>query len=275
MSSVNLGSDVSVGFNFHVQAALPHETPVPRPALEMFSFMSTAAGSALDLNQLTSSVEHTGEPIVLGGHDVGPFTLDVTFPAANLWYATIWPQSSRRTAFVAGTVTMDGTPVAAATALPLMTCGDVATLPSAFSLLSWMNTVDVGLTAADIASGCVNIGASVAIDLMFYESGGAPGESSADERMKQFMKQLVPFGDWKKLVFGELAGLSVSTDKAVITGEPRQWSLTPGAPYAAIQGNVAKEWVLPGSVPLVNPGYSAKEAPIGSFGPLLNPPDSP
>lgn len=273
MSSVTIGSDVSVGFNFHVQAAQPSETPVPRPALEMFSAMSTAAGSALDLNQLTSSVDHASEPIVLGDHDVGPFTLDVTFPAVNLWYSMIWPRASRRTAFSAGSVTMDGAPAAAATALPMMTCGDVATLPSAFSLLSWMNTVDVGMSAADIASGCVNIGASVAIDLMFYESGAEPGESSADERMKQFMKQLVPFGDWKKLVFGELAGLCVSTLSASITAEPRRWSLGPGAPYAQIQGNVAKEWVLPGSVPLANPGYSAKAIP--AFGPLLNPPGSP
>jgi hypothetical protein len=120
-----------------------------------------------------SPVTHRGMWVMLDGHDCGMMIPDVTIPPApNAAYPFIWPFSARKPVFAASTVQMNGTSVGCAQTfgfipIPLMTCGDPISAPSAWSMINVGNTLTVGMTWKDIVAGVINILVSVAVDYVF------------------------------------------------------------------------------------------------------------
>ena len=173
---VNIGTDLSAGALLH-NVLLPPTIPVPIPSLslELPVNQDWLPGELNNQHKRTTTVLHSGRSIVLEGHDCGTLIMDVTplFPA-NAYYLLMWPFSSRKILFSASTVQADTAPVGcAATWLPMMTCGDPLSGPTALALTSMKNTVEVGMTGADVAIGLAYAAASVALDLVFNKLGGA------------------------------------------------------------------------------------------------------
>ncbi len=174
---VNVIIDFSFGLLTHNQLAPPAiPAPVPIPSVELPATVLWTLGFLANQNKLTNGgkpVMHRGMWIMLDGHDSGMMIPDVTIPAApNVAYAFIWPFSSRKPVFAASTVKMNDTAVGCAQTfgfppIPFMTCGDPLAAPTAWSAINAGNTVQVGMTFADILSGFINIAASMIIDYAF------------------------------------------------------------------------------------------------------------
>lgn len=173
---VNIGTDLSAGALLH-NVLLPPTIPVPIPSLslELPVNQDWLPGELNNQHKRTTTVLHSGRSIVLEGHDCGTLIMDVTpLFLANAYYLLMWPFSSRKILFSASTVQADTAPVGcAATWLPMMTCGDPLSGPTALALTSMKNTVEVGMTGADVAIGLAYAAASVALDLVFNKLGGA------------------------------------------------------------------------------------------------------
>ncbi|MDO9015911.1 MAG: hypothetical protein Q7V43_03305 [Myxococcales bacterium] len=173
---VNIGTDLSAGVLLH-NVLLPPAIPVPVPSvsLELPVNQDWLPGELNNQHKRTTTVRHSGRSIVLEGHDCGALIMDVTplFPA-NAYYLLMWPFSSRKILFSASTVQADTAPIGCAAAwLPMMTCGDPLSGPTALALTSMRNTVEVGMTGADVAIGLAYAAASVALDLIFNKISGA------------------------------------------------------------------------------------------------------
>ena len=74
--------------------------------------------------------------------------------------------------FLSSTVQFDKKPVSCSDQvsippLPMLTCGDPISLPTAFPLINFLNTVIVGITFWDLFIGIVKIAVSIAIDAIF------------------------------------------------------------------------------------------------------------
>lgn len=186
---VNVIWDVSVGVNTHILVPPPPAPPVPVfvPSVEMIATQLWTFGYALNLNKLTTTVKHKSVRIVIDGHDCGILIPDVTIPPANVYLPIIWLGSSRKIAFAASTVQMDGTATGLAMPIvaPMMTCGEPVTMPTAQVLTAWLNSVQVGMTLADCLFGWLGVLASVAIDLVMFELGG--GRPSPTSLLNRFL----------------------------------------------------------------------------------------
>lgn len=176
---VNKDWDISFGMLTHNVLAPPAiPTPAPMFSIEMVATQKWPPGFVMNQNKLTTTVKHVGQGIVQNGHDCGMLVLDVTPPVMpNLWYAICWPFSSRKITFAAATVKMDGQPVGCAQLgpmpLPMMTCGDPISAPTAFLMINcFTSQVRVGMSLADFLMGLLNIALSIAIDFLFEMVGG-------------------------------------------------------------------------------------------------------
>lgn len=172
---VNVDHDLSAGFLMHNVLLPAVPVPVPSISVEVPINQDWLPGALNNQHKRTSTVRHRGQSIVLEGHDCGVFIPDVTplFPA-NAYYVLMWPFSSRKVIFSASTVQADATPIGcAAPLLPMLTCGDPLSGPTAFVVSSSLNTVEVGMSGADLAIGLAYAAASVALDLVFNKLGGA------------------------------------------------------------------------------------------------------
>lgn len=170
---VSLSVDLTIGINTHcgLNPAMGLPKPVEVPSIECPATMLWPPGYALNKNKLTSTVTLNDFKLVLDGHDLGPLLLDFTpWPAANAWYAVMWPFSSRKTSFSAACVQADSTPIAGsqlAFPLPLVTCGDPMALPTSMNMLSMTHNVIVGFSLSDVVFGYLSILAAAAVDLLF------------------------------------------------------------------------------------------------------------
>ncbi|NJD11740.1 MAG: hypothetical protein FIB01_15310, partial [Gemmatimonadetes bacterium] len=183
---VNIVWDPTMGMLSHtlwdpaLTATPPPGVPKPNapvPSVEMIATQMCTAGYALGLNKFTTTVMHMGVPICVAAHDPGILIPDVTIPPVNLWYAICWPFSGRKMTFQASTVQMEGQPTScsqvALVPLPMMTCGDPITAPTAFPLVNFTHTLTVGMTLGDFLMGLASIAISIAIDAFF--EWGVPG----------------------------------------------------------------------------------------------------
>jgi len=174
---VNVIIDFSVGVLTHNQLAPPAiPAPVPIPSVEMIATMLWTLGFLANQNKFSNGgkpVMHRGMWIMLDGHDSGMMIPDVTIPPApNVAYPMFWPFSSRKPVFAASTVKMNGTAVACAQTvgfppIPMMTCGDPLSAPTARTMINFMNTVQVGMTCADVVAGLITIAAAMITDYIF------------------------------------------------------------------------------------------------------------
>ncbi|MEO7327672.1 MAG: hypothetical protein ABI193_03770, partial [Minicystis sp.] len=212
-------------------------------SIEMIVPMRWPPGIPLGLHQLSEDVTHKGWTIVLAGHDCGPLIPDLTIPPLipNLWYAIMWPFSSRKMSFSASTVKANGNAIACAQ-LPLfglMTCGDIATTPTAFPLTAVLNSLDVGMTWLDIEIGWMTNVASMTIDLIFSLFSSAPEGLSG-----QFASKFFPWKDKAniaKAAVSSLTGLAISAGACQASGGEYPVSLNAGmsSPYFGFGASVS------------------------------------
>ncbi|MFK7994436.1 MAG: hypothetical protein AB8B87_09890 [Granulosicoccus sp.] len=186
---VNVAYDPTLGMNSHTLWATM--LPVPAPSTPTFAFEMIAtqmwtAGYFLGKNKFTDTVKHRKFPICQGDHDIGILIPDVTIPFVNFYYLIMWPFSSRKMAFSTSTVKFDGKPVGcsqiAPIPLPMMTCGDPFTLPTAFPIINWLNELKVGMTLKDLLLGIAQIAVSIAIDAIFNKLGKPKGGADAAKK---------------------------------------------------------------------------------------------
>lgn len=167
---INVNYDPVVGVLSHKLILPPPAPPSITISIEMICMQMWTAGYVTGQNKFTTTVKNGKWDIVLEGHDIGMLIPDVTIPPVNLYYAIMWPFSSRKIAFESSMVKMDGKMVGCSQAwvpLPMMTCGDPVSAPTTLPILNWMNDVTVGLSLTDIVMGAVGIVASVVIDAVF------------------------------------------------------------------------------------------------------------
>ena len=195
---VNVAVDPTLGINSHTLWATM--VPVPAPSTPTFSFEMIAtqmwtAGYFLGQNKFSTTIQHKQFPVCVAGHDIGILIPDVTIPFVNAYYTIMWPFSSRKMSFTASTVKFDGQPVAcsqiAPIPLPMMTCGDPLTAPTAFPIINWLNQLKVGMTLSDLVMGIAQIAVSIAIDAIFAKLGGKTGADEAAEAAAEAAKRSV------------------------------------------------------------------------------------
>ncbi|MEZ4392909.1 MAG: hypothetical protein R3A48_17620 [Polyangiales bacterium] len=173
---MSVSTDIAVGLIMHtaLNPSMGIMSPVEVPSIETPINLDWPAGRALNKHKLAKNVTILERPVVQDGHDVGPFTFDVTpYPIANLWYAVIWPFASRKTAFSCSKVQAASTPVAGAqlfAPLPMMTCGDPLSLPTCLNLTSMGQNVIAGFSLSDIFYGALSIAVTVAVDAIFAKA---------------------------------------------------------------------------------------------------------
>ncbi len=226
---INIAVDMTLGVLSHFYAP-PLPMPIS-PSNEMLALQKWKPGYFLNQNKLTKKIFHRGFSIILDGHDIGAMILDIT-PAnmANAYYAVMWPFSSRKIAFSTSKVMMEETPVGCtqpfAVPLPMMTCGDPISAPTAFPITNLSNTVIVGMTISDLIAGMVGIAVSVAIDVIFhFATSKTPrpvalrnairkklGKKVVEEAEERVTK--VPFKRMVKHLFNEAAGKVVPTSRS-------------------------------------------------------------
>ncbi len=171
---VNVIWDPTVGVLAHTLWGPPPVPPplpgTPVPSIEMIATQMWTVGYLMGANKFTTTVKHKNVFICIDAHDLGPMIPDVTIPPINAWYAIMWPFSSRKMTFMCATVHMNGKPTSCSQIfppMPMMTCGDPVSAPTAFPIINLLNNVTVGMTLADFLSGLVKIVVSMAIDAIF------------------------------------------------------------------------------------------------------------
>jgi hypothetical protein len=157
---------------------------------------------------------------------------DVTIPPTNIYYAVMWPTSSRKVMFFSSLVHMNGKGGGCASVVPpfpMLTCGNPISAPTAFPLTNALNTAWIGLTPGDILMGVGRIAFSMALDFVFSKlSGPGPSGSSAWGRVgSEFLGKLCPTSPdgLAKLALSGLSGVFFPSP----TGGP-QYSAKIGLP---------------------------------------------
>jgi hypothetical protein len=159
-------------------------------------------GFFVNQNKFTNKskpVYHKRQWIVLDGHDQGMLIPDVTIPFVNVYYAIMWPLSSRKILFSASTVKMNGTATGCTQLiglppLPMMTCGNPISAPTAFSMINFTNTVVVGMTLGDLLIGLLSAAISMALDYVFYKLKPPSAMNTTGLGIgKQFFQKALPF----------------------------------------------------------------------------------
>lgn len=178
--NVNIIYDFTLGMGTH-NLLMPPAVPKPTPtfAIEIPATQMWTMGFLCGQNKFSNGskpVFHKGVYIALEGHNQGMLIPDVTIPPSNAWYAVMWPFSSRKIMFSASTVQMNGTNVACSQLiglppLPQIACGDPVSLPLTWSMITFTNTLTVGMTLKDLIIGVVAIAVSVLIDAVLAALG--------------------------------------------------------------------------------------------------------
>lgn len=214
---VNTAIDITAGMLTHSLIPPPPAPPTKVPAVpsvEMIATQMWTLGFLCGQNKLTTTVLHYGLPMIQEGHDQGMMIPDVTIPPTNIWYAVMWPFSSRKVMFFSSLVHYNQKG-AGCTALflpfPMLTCGEPISAPTARPLTNLLNTVIVSLSPGDILLGIGRIAFSMALDYVFSKIGGgdAPTGSAWSQVGQEFLGKLCPTdpAGWAKLALSGLSGV--------------------------------------------------------------------
>jgi len=227
---VNTALDTSDGYNLHFFGLIPYVPMGLTFSFEGRAIMAHFGGAGPGLHRLTGTVKHKFVAIAQENHDCGFWILDHTVPPypINQYEASIWPHTSRKFAFAASTVKMEGEPTGCAATgaetYPLMTCGDLATAPTAFAGSNSANTVHVGMTEGDFIFGWLGILVSVAIDIVFFAlSLAIEIPLKIFEAVMGFLTSIFgkffPIADIKKFLAGFVAGVVLSIARWYAEGQ--------------------------------------------------------
>lgn len=195
---VSLVWDCSAGFLRHdawmpVPPGPPALMPM-QPSIEMLITQSWLPGLLFNKHSISKKVVHYNSPISLAGHDCGPMIPDLT-PSVppNLKYPIIWFNSSRKFVFTASMVKHDGKNVACAALwppLPMMTCGDPISAPTAMLNTNIINSEKVGLSLADFLLGLAAAAVSMLIDYLFHRLGKKDEAFSSVDMLDEYLKEI-------------------------------------------------------------------------------------
>jgi hypothetical protein len=151
----------------------PAPTPTPIvPTIEIPVPVMWPVGFGLQQNKLTTTVVHKMQFFMLEGHDCGYLIPHISNPPVNLMLPIIIGFSSRKALFSASKVKANGTAVGCSQLLPLplpmMTCASPWSEPTSLPPTNMLNNVEVGMTVGDALAGLVNIGLTIAFELLSY-----------------------------------------------------------------------------------------------------------
>jgi hypothetical protein len=216
--NTNIAIDLTMGALTHNFLPPPPVPPppklVPVPSIEMVATQMWTLGFLAQQNKLTSTVFHKWSlPIVLEEHDIGMMIPDVTIPPVNLYYAIMWPFSSRKINFATSIVKMEKKMVgcsAVVPPLPMMTCGDPVTAITAFPLTNlFLDSIQVGIVPSDIILGVCSALFSMGIDLLFFGIKDLTGSAGFESIKQELLDKLLPTDkfDIAKKLLGGLSGL--------------------------------------------------------------------
>ena len=143
----------------------------PVPSIEMIVTQFWPPGYGLGQNKFAKTVKHKQQWIVQEEHDCGALIPDLTVPVANPWYAVMYPFSKRQIVFTSSVAKAEKVQIALAQTfglppLPMMTCGEPVSAPTAFVMNNFLNTVKIGMLPTDLFAGLINIGVSMALDFI-------------------------------------------------------------------------------------------------------------
>lgn len=162
-----IATDISMGLLTHFLVPPGAPGGAPTLSIELFAPMDWDPGKALNKHKLTSTVFFNDQKIVLDGHDQGPWICDVTVPPINIWYAVMWPFSSRKNCFSAAMIIADKTAVASIDSgalMPMMTCGEPLSAPTAIAPSCSKNNLIFGMLPSDVAFGWIGAASSVIVN---------------------------------------------------------------------------------------------------------------
>ena len=225
-----------------VKVSLTNDICLPLPAsitihgglcFELPTPMMWPPGVALQQNKLTTTVFHKSKFIVLGDHDCGHMIPHIAIPASpmSLLYTAF---SKRKMMFASSKVKANGAQVGCTEIfgphlpLPMSCCGSPVSFPIGFPILSWLNTVSVGLSLRDVVAG----GVSYAADIVTKLVGSLPFFKGGYEGL---VKELVGEANIKawalKNILSSLAGMA----KFALTGDGKLARLDLGSAYAGME----------------------------------------
>lgn len=172
---VNVSLDVVLGFCTHWG---PFSGVGPQFSIEGCT-QYWPPGTWIHQNKLAATVKHRYLPLVQQGHNIGMLMPHVTVPLwANPWYVKIYSFSGCKVVFGVARVKAEKSPIGCAGAmpfLPMLTCGEPVSLPTAIPVTSWRNSVLVKMSGWDLLAGFATILISMAVDAMWSIIGGKSG----------------------------------------------------------------------------------------------------
>jgi hypothetical protein len=245
---------VSVSIDFTIQfiptghnyAPLPPPAPPPVPApagraieLPTPQFWPTGFGT----HKQTTTIKHKGMAICLDGHDLGRFIVHVQIAPApnNALLPLIMFKSSRKNNFKAATVKMDKTPTGTfillnAPPMPMTSCCEPIAFPMACSTMSWLNSVDVGMSWASYLISALTLAANLLIERFLYKRDQALAADGILDEMKAirkvpFLGGLMSIDDMQAFGLKSAVAAASSIARLAFTNEDGSFPLIAGAPF--------------------------------------------
>jgi hypothetical protein len=225
-----------------VKVSLTNDICLPLPAsttihgglcFELPTPMMWPPGFVLQQNKLTTTVFHKSKFIVLGDHDCGHMIPHIAVPASpmSMLYTAF---SGRKMMFASSKVKANGAPIGCSEVfgphapLPMLCCGSPVALPIGFPVLSWLNTVSVGLSKRDIVAGGVSYAASILGKLI----GCLPFFKSGYDGLVKELVGAANIKEWAlKNIMASLAGMA----KIAVTGDGKWARVELGSGYAGMR----------------------------------------
>ncbi len=194
-----LSMPLNISTDFMVEGAV-HPAPLPPipNAAVAGTFQHHPPGVVLHTAKLTRTVRHRTHSIVQQRHDCGPMIPHLTLPmVANPWLLVIIPGSSSKVHMGASTLKVNGKAAGMTNCtIPMLTCAFPAPVPTAFSVLTFTNTVKAGLLPVDLLAGAAamvfNMAVSAALKNIFPSSAPLPGGAATEALLREGLKKMLP-----------------------------------------------------------------------------------
>jgi len=214
----------------------PPKAPAPHVELPVPIYWPPGFGQ----HKLTSTVKHQGVTIAQQDHDCGILIPHVSVPPVplNIMLALIIPFSSRKFAFSAGTVKLDGAAAAvgvlSSLPVPMIACGDPVSLPIAFPVTNAANTVHVGMDGKDLVIGAINLAGSMVADALCDKASGDGPFSFGKELLSKLLG-----GNLGQILIKNGIGIVTGALEAVIRGEGDVDVVSFGSPFGEVKVTVS------------------------------------
>lgn len=246
--NVSISWDITIQYlpTGHNYAPAPPPVPPPMPApaataleLPMPQFWPLGFGT----HKQTTTVKHRMQCICLDGHDLGRMIVHVPLTPApnNALLPLIMFKSSRKNNFKAQLVKMNKTPVGCFIMLnlppmPMTSCAEPIAFPTADSLMSWLNSVKVGMSWASYLISALALAANLLIDRFLHNRDQALKKDGILDEMKkirknEFLGGLMSIDDMAAFGLKSAVAAASSIARLAFTNEDGSFPLIAGAPF--------------------------------------------